>query len=331
MSRITHYGKLLGSSLILLLVTVILVFLLLQLAPGNVVDTMIGQTAVSPEFRAALEARYGLNDPLWQRMLIYIGHVAIGDFGTSATSNQPVFTLILQRFVNTLYLVVPALILSSVLGIALGAIAARTRSKLLDKAISYISLAAFSIPTFWLGMMLVLVFSIYLGWLPAQGMKDYGTSAPVSLSHLILPVIALALSQLAFTVRVMRTTTIEVLGQDYIDTARSKGLNRTQVVRHHAILNSMLPMISIIGYNAAWAVTGVLFVEKVFGWPGMGLLIYDAINARDTMLVMGIVIFSAALVIIINIITDVAYGWADPRLRAPRRVETRARAEARAA
>ncbi|WP_194396301.1 ABC transporter permease [Microbacterium atlanticum] len=323
-SRLIHYAKLIGSSLILLLVTIVLVFLLLELAPGNVVDTMIGQTAVSPEFRAALEARYGLNEPVFQRLLIYLGNVLTGNLGTSAVSNQPVLEIILGRFVNTLYLVVPALILSTVLGISLGAIAARTRSKLLDNTISYTSLAAFSIPTFWLGMMLVLVFSIGLGWLPAQGMKDYTTSAPVSITHLVLPVTALALSQIAFTVRVMRTTTIEVLGQDYIDTARSKGLSRSQVVRNHAILNSMLPMISIIGYNAAWAVTGVIFVERVFGWPGMGLLVYDAINSRDTMLVMGIVIFSAALVIIINIITDVAYGWADPRLRAPRRVEARA-------
>ncbi|MDR5699466.1 ABC transporter permease [Agromyces aerolatus] len=315
MRALQHYAKLLGSSLVLIFVVILIMFLLLEAAPGDPIQALVGQVPVSEEFRRQMTEQFGLDRPVWERFFAYVGNILTGNLGYSFATMQPVSELILGRLGNTLLLTLPALVISSILGILLGAVAARTRSKALDGAISYAAIAGFSLPAFWVALLLILLFSVNLGWLPSQGMTSY-TSSGLSIPHLILPVASLALAETAFKVRIMRASMIEVLGQDYIDTARSKGLSAHEVLRKHGILNSMLPMVSVIGYSLGFTIAGSVLIEKVFGWPGMGLLMYDSIQRSENMVVMGILLIVTVTVVIINILTDVAYGLVDPRVRA---------------
>lgn len=309
-----HYGRMLLSAVGLVFTVVLLMFILLQMAPGDPIQALVGDMPVPQEYREQLTRQYGLDKPLYLQFLYYVGNVATGDLGYSYANGEPVSRLILARLGNTLLITVPALVLSSVIGIVLGAIAARTRMRWLDNLISVGSLFIFSIPGFWLGLMLILVFAVMLEWLPAQGMTSF-TSSGLSLRHMILPVVALTAGQIAFKARVMRSSTIEALGQDYIDTARAKGLSSQQVLWRHALKNAMLPIIGVIGYGAGFTLAGSVFVESVFAWPGMGLLLYDSIQRREMMVVMGIVLVVAVSVVIINLLTDVVYGLVDPRVR----------------
>jgi peptide/nickel transport system permease protein len=238
-----------------------------------------------------------------------------GNFGYSFANREPVSELILQRLGNTLILTIPSLIISSIGGILLGAAAARTRSRVKDGGISFLAVAGFSLPSFWLALLLILLFAVTLGWLPAQGMSSFGSKG-LSVPHLVLPVLALAIPELAFKARIMRSSMIEVLGQDYIDTARSKGLTGLEILRNHGLLNSMLPMVSVIGYSLGFTLAGAVTVEKVFGWPGMGMLLYTSIQTGENMVVMGILFMLTVTVVVVNILTDIVYGMVDPRIRA---------------
>ncbi|NJC63144.1 ABC transporter permease [Planosporangium flavigriseum] len=310
-----HYLRLLASSMLLVFSVVVIMFLLLELAPGDPIQGLVGQMPVTDEFRASMVEAYGLDRPIHERFIAYVANVATGNLGYSYANQASVGGLIVDRLGNTLLLTVPALVLSSVAGIVLGAIAARTRSRRVDGALSFTAIAGFSVPSFWLGLLLILIFASMLGWLPAQGMSSY-TSTGVSIRHMVLPVIALAVTETAFKLRVMRSSMIEVLGQDYIDTARSKGLTGNQVLWRHGILNSMLPMVSVIGYSTGFTLAGSVLVEKVFGWPGMGLLLYESIQRSENMVVMGVLLVIAVTVVVVNILTDVVYGIVDPRVRA---------------
>jgi len=314
-----HYAKLIGSSAILIFAVILVMFLLLELAPGDPIQALVGQVPVTDEFRRQMTEMYGLDRPLPERFVSYVGNILTGNLGYSYANRQPVAELILQRLGNTLALTLPSLVISSVGGILLGTAAARTRSKFKDGAISFGAVAGFSVPSFWLALLMIMLFAVNLGWLPAQGMASYGSSG-FSLQHFILPVIALAIPELAFKARVMRSTMIGVLGEDYIDTARSKGLTPVQILRHHGLLNSMLPMVSIIGYSLGFTIAGAVTIEKVFGWPGMGMLLYTSIQTGENMVVMGILLVVAITVVIVNIATDVVYGLVDPRIRARSRM-----------
>jgi len=308
------------SALILIFVVITVMFFLLEIAPGDPIQSLVGQVPVSDAFREQMNAAYGLDRPLVERYFTYLYNIVTGNLGFSYSNQQPVLDLILGRLGNTLWLTIPSLILSSLGGILLGAIAARTRSKALDGTISSLSIATFSIPNFWLALLLIIVFAVTLGWLPAQGMNSF-TSSGISVRHMILPVVSMAVAELAFKMRVMRSSMIEVLGQDYIDTARSKGLTNNQILWRHGMLNSMLPMVSVIGYSAGFTIAGSVLIEKVFGWPGMGQLLFDSIQRSDNMVVMGILLIITIVVVIVNIITDVVYGLVDPRIRARMRRE----------
>jgi peptide/nickel transport system permease protein len=310
-----HYLRLLGSSLALIAAVVVAMFVLLELAPGDPIQGLVGEMPVTDEFRQALTVSFGLDQPMHVRFIDYVRNVLTGNLGYSYANNAPVLSIILGRVGNTLLLTVPSLILAAVLGIILGAVAARTRSKRLDAALSYGAIALFSLPAFWLALLLVMLFSVNLGWLPAQGMSNLGSNG-FSLRHMILPVLALTFAELAFFLRIMRSTMIDVLGQEYIDTARSKGLTPNQVIRRHGMLNSMLPMVSVIGYNLGHALAGAVLIESVFGWPGMGLLMYESIQRSENMVVLGILLVMAITVVVVNIVTDIVYGLVDPRVRA---------------
>ena len=223
--------------------------------------------------------------------------------------------LVWDKLQNTLIMTIPALILSSALGIAIGAWSATTRNRVLDNILSMASIALFSLPGFWVGLMLILVFAVRLDWLPTQGMRSFTSTSAFSLPHLILPVMTLTITEFAFKMRLMRASMIEVLGQDHIDTARSKGLSRARILWSHALPNSMLPMVTVIGYSIGYTVAGTVLVEKVFGWPGMGLLLYDSIQRSENLVVMAILFVASVSIIVINLLTDVVLGLVDPRIR----------------
>jgi peptide/nickel transport system permease protein len=313
--QLRHYLRLAFSSFMLIFSVMVIMFILLELTPGDPLQALVGQMPVTDAYREQLTAQYGLDRPVHERFVSYIANVATGNLGYSFANQTPVLGLIVERLGNTLLLTVPALILSSIGGIILGAIAGRSRSRRVDGGLSLVAIAGFSLPSFWLGLLLILVFSVQLGWLPAQGMSSY-TSTGISVSHMVLPVLTLTVTEMAFKLRVMRSSVIEVLGQDYIDTARSKGLTPNQVLRRHGVLNSMLPMVSVIGYSMGFTLAGSVLVEKVYGWPGMGLLLYESIQRSENMVVLGVLLFVAIAVVAVNLLTDVVYGLVDPRVRA---------------
>ncbi|NEE00455.1 ABC transporter permease [Phytoactinopolyspora halotolerans] len=310
-----HYGRLLASSALLLLVVITVLFLLLEIAPGDPLQAMLGDAPASEEFRDQMVATFGLDQPMWQRYLTYVGNVLTGDLGESIVSRRSVTELIMIRAPYTLIIAVIALIISTIVCLVLGAIAARTRRPWLDGLISGGSLTFFSIPNFWLGLMLIWLFAVVLDWLPASGANAHGEPG-IAWQYMILPIVATATSQLALKTRVMRSSTIEALGQDYIDTARSKGLSSDRVLYRHGLPNALLPMITIVGLSVGNLLAGSTLIERVFGWPGMGLLMVDAINEKDNMVVLGVTIVMTVMILIANILTDIVYGLVDPRLRA---------------
>lgn len=303
------------SAAVLVLVVVTIMFLLLELTPGEPIQALVGNMPVPDDVREGLARQFGLDRPLLERYLTYMANMLTGDFGFSYASRQEVLPLVFDRLGNTLLMVVPALVISSVLGILLGAWAAATRNRTLDNLLSMSSIALFSLPVFWVGLMLILVFSVNLRWLPPQGMRSYTSTGAFSIPHLVLPVVTMTITEFAFKMRLMRASMIEVLGQDYIDTARSKGLTRRRILWSHALPNSMLPMITVIGYSIGYTIAGTVLIEKVFGWPGMGMLLYDSIQRSENLVVMAILFVTAVIIIVVNLVTDILLGVADPRIR----------------
>ncbi|MGO2110927.1 MAG: ABC transporter permease [Pseudoclavibacter sp.] len=313
-----HYGRLLLTSLLLFLAVITALFLLLELSPGDPVQSLVGQdVAITPEFRAQLTAQFGLDLPLWERYVVYVGNVLTGNLGISFGTQVPVLDLIMSRIGNTIALALPAFLLSTAGGLIIGAIAARTRKRWLDGLLSGGAVIFFSVPNFWLGIMLITLFSVVLGWLPSQGMGDgYGSSNAPAIQYMILPVFTMASTELAYKARIMRSSMIEALGQDYIDAARSKGVSSSRLLWRHALPNALLPMITVSGYSLGLLLAGSILIERVFGWPGMGLLLFDAIERQNNMVVLGVTVVMTIVILIVNFLTDVTYGLVDPRLRA---------------
>lgn len=316
MRFVAHLGRILLHSFLLFLAVVTALFFLLEIAPGDPIQSLVGDVPLSEEFRTQIVASFGLDRPVWERYFLYVGNVLTGNLGYSfGTNNEPVLNLILGRAGNTLAIAIPAFIISTVGGIIIGAIAAKTRRRWLDGGISGITVGLFSLPNFWLGMLLILFFSVQLGWLPSQGKSPYGETG-IAWQYAVLPVIAMATTELAYKARIMRSSMIESLGQDYIDTARSKGLSQSRTLWRHAMPNALLPMVTVSGYSLGLIFAGAVMVERVFAWPGMGMLFVDAIESQNNMVALGLVIFLTVTILIINILTDVVYGLVDPRLRA---------------
>jgi len=309
-----HFGRIIFSAFVLLIAVITILFLLLEIAPGDPIQTLVGDVPVSEALRAQINATFGLDKPFWERYLIYVGNVLTGNLGVSFGTQVPVIDLIGQRIGNTLALAVPSFILSTIGAVLIGAIAAKTRRRWLDSLLSGSSVALFSLPNFWLGLMLIIVFSVELGWLPTQGKAPYGQEG-IALQYMILPLVTMATAELAFKARIMRSSMIESLGQDFMDTARSKGLSERTALWRHALPNALLPMVTVVGLSLSHILAGSVLVERVFGWPGMGLLFIGAIERQDTMLVLGVVIILTVTILVINVITDIVYGLVDPRLR----------------
>lgn len=304
-----------------LLLVISAVFLLVHLAPGDPVSFLAGEGAIGDEYLARVRAEYDLDKPLYVQYFKYMGNVLTGDLGTSFRYRAPVMELILERLPATLILMLGAIAIFVVTGVILGVCAARRPNSAFDVTLSVGSVVGWSMPLFWLGQMLIIVFALKLKLLPAQGMLSMTNTAtgigklPDLAIHLILPLMALGMRYLAMGARMTRASTLEVLSQDYIITARSKGLVENLVISRHAVPNALLPVVTLVGMNIGSMLTGSVLTEVVFGWPGMGRLLYDGIYARDYPLVTGIVIIVSVTVIVTNLITDLVYAVIDPRIK----------------
>jgi peptide/nickel transport system permease protein len=304
--------------LVLLVVTVS--FLLIQLAPGDPVSILMGEGNPSDAQVAELRERLGLDQPFYVQLFSYVLSVLRGDLGYSYVSSAPVLELILGRIPATLVLMVPSLLIFTALGVAIGVFVATRPYSATDNTVSLLSVLGYSVPVFVLGQLMLLAFAFWLGWFPAQGMRDF--RAPATgfgaftdlLMHLILPAVVLGTRYLAINVRFSRASMIEALGQDYVTSARAQGLQESEV-RQHALRNAILPVITVLGVNFSDILTGTVLIEIVFGWPGLGRLMYDAIFSRDYPLLMGLFIIVSIGVVVANALTDIAYGIVDPRVR----------------
>ena len=304
----------------LLLGVIVIAFALAHLAPGDPVYVFAGEAA-SEEYLNKLREHLGLNRPLYEQLVIYIVTVIQGDLGRSFVYNQPVLNVILDRLPATLLLTGVATLFSFALGIVLGVISSKKPYSITDNIITIICLSGYSVPVFWFAQTLILVLSVGLGWFPVQGMvavreEMTGISYIFDVAHhLFLPALTLTLARLALTARLTRASMLEVCGQDFITTAWSKGLDENTVFYRHVLRNALLPVTTVLGLETGTMVAGAVLTETVFGWPGMGRLVYDAIITRDYPVLMGNFIVLSVSVVILNLITDLSYGILDPRIR----------------
>jgi peptide/nickel transport system permease protein len=311
------------ASVPLLLAIITVNFGLISLAPGDPIYMIIGEAAqYDDRFVQEVRARFGLDRPLHEQYLSYVARAAQGDLGVSFYfDQQPVLGVILSRLPQTLILLGLGYGMAVGVGVWLGSRAARRPYSPADHVASVIGLLGYSVPSFWLGMLLILVFSVHLGWFPVGGMMDVRTPATGlgiivdRLRHLVLPAIALGAFHLALITRLTRGSMLEVLQLDFITTARAKGLREREIYRRHALRNALLPVVTAAGYTVGFLLAGSVLVETVFAYPGMGRLLYQALIARDFPLMLGVLIVVSVAVILANLVTDLIYGKVDPRIR----------------
>jgi peptide/nickel transport system permease protein len=294
----------------------IVIFMVLHLSPGDPVEIMLGSQATQ-EDRARLRGDLGLDQPLHVQYVRWLGHVVRGDLGRSIWMKRPVLAEVLGRFKATLILTCTALVLSTVIGIALGVSSASRPHSVLDRTSTVASLFGASMPSFWLGIVLMVVFALRLGWLPASGMyAPYGGGDLRDLlAHLVLPAVTLAAASVTIVARLTRAAMLETLSQDYIRTARAKGVVERMVVLRHGLKNALIPIVTVIGVQAGYLLGGAVLTETVFGWPGVGTLMVQGILARDFPLVQGCVLVVALSFVLVNLAVDLLYAWLDPRIR----------------
>lgn len=303
--------KRLGQSIVLILIVSMITFFLMNLAPGGP-SSMMRMDAAEEE-RAAIAEQFGLNDPVIVRYGTWLGNAVQGDLGVSLSSGQPVSDRIIERFPYTLQLAVWTTVLSIIIGIVFGIISAKNRNTWKDHSINFGSVIGLSVPSFWLAIMFILLFSVQLKWLPSSGVG--GDSLLDQFKSSIMPVIILSTATLPTIVRFTRSSILEVISQNYIRTSRAKGLKERTVIYSHALRNALIPVISIIGVLIPRLLSGTVIVESVFGWPGMGRLIVEAAQSRDYNLVMGVTVVVTILVIMSNFIVDIIYSRVDPRVK----------------
>ena len=292
----------------------VVIFAMLEIVPGDPAQLMMGLNATEDALNA-LRDQMGLNKPILVRYFSWIGGMLSGDFGTSYTYSVPVSELIADRLIVSLPLALIALTLSALIAIPVGVFAARNRGRAPDTATMGIAQLGIALPNFWFALLLVYLFAITLRLVPAGGFPGWGGGIWPAVNSLILPAIALALPQAAILARVTRSALIEVLGEDFIRTARAKGLTRSQVLWRHALRNAMIPVVTIMGLQFAFLLAGTIIIENVFYLPGLGRLIFQAITQRDIIVVESVVLILVAMVISINFLVDLAYAWIDPRIR----------------
>jgi ABC-type dipeptide/oligopeptide/nickel transport system permease component len=290
-----------------------LVFLLIHLVPGDPIQQMLGEGA-TPADITGLRHQYGLDQPLWKQYVSYWTGVLHGDLGSSIRLHDTVAHLIAARYPYTLALTLTALCFGLALAMPAGILAAVRRGRWLDQVLSVVSLFGLSVPGLVLGPILILVFSILLGWLPVSGANASGTNT-IDWRYLILPSVAMGASLAAILTRMVRTAMLEELGQDYIRTARAKGLNETRVVCQHALPNALVPIVTVVGLQFGALLAGAIVTETIFSWPGLGRLTVMAISNRDYALVQGCLLSIGLTYVLVNLLTDVVTRWVNPRMR----------------
>ncbi len=303
-----------AQALVVLLVVSTLTFVMVTLAPGGPEIMMTMES--TPEQREALAHQLGLDQPLLVRYVKWMGSAVRADFGRSFNDRRKVNEVIRERLPNTLLLGGTALALSILVGIPAGIISATRRYSSADHVVTFFSFVGLSIPAFWVAILLILLFTVRLNWLPASGMATPGTPFLLAdrVAHLVLPALVLATTTLPNLSRFMRSALIEEIGQDYVRTARAKGLPGRQVLSRHAIRNALIPVVTLLGIIVPRLVGGAVITETIFGWPGMGQLAVGATIGRDFPLIMGLTVVVAIVVIVSNLLVDLAYGWLDPRI-----------------
>lgn len=303
--------KFIGKRLLMLIPVLIgvslIVFTLMQLSPGDPAMIILGAQA-APEDIAILRESMGLNDPLIVQFIRFLLGMFTLDFGTSYKDGMPVLTKLLEALPYTAELTFCAVLLALIIGIPAGIISATKQYSIFDRIASVLALIGFSTPNFWLSIMLILVFSVNLKWLPVSGTG--------SILHLVLPSIALGVQSAAVFTRMTRSSMLEVLNMDYIRTARAKGLSERVVILKHALKNALIPVITVVGLQIGLLFGGAILTETVFAWPGVGRLMIDSIRAKDTPVVQGGVIFTASIFVFINLLVDILYAYVDPRVKA---------------
>lgn len=307
--------RLLGLIPVLLGITLV-VFFLMQLIPGDVAQAMLGLMA-RPEDVARLREELGLNQPIYVQYLKWLGHVVQGDFGISLQQRTEVLPFVLERFKNTLILTIAATIISLLIGLPTGIISATKQYSIFDRVSMIIALFGNSMPAFWLGLMAILIFSLRLGWFPTGGMYPVVGEKTFTelLRHLVLPAVTLGAASAAITARITRSSMLEVIRQDYVRTARAKGLSERAVLTRHTLKNALLPILTVVSFQFGFLLGGAVLTETVFNWPGIGLALYNAISFRDYPIVQGGVLVVAVAFVIVNLITDLLYSLIDPRIR----------------
>jgi len=310
-----------GYAVILLVAVLVLNFSMMHLAPGDVADT-ISQSmgGADQELLDQIRADYGLDQPFYIQLGRYIGGVLQFDLGFSFFYNQPVTELILQRLPATLLLVITAQLLALFIGVIMGVISARKPNGILSHFVTFLALFGYAAPVFWTGILLLIAFSLKVQWFPVAGMQDVTIEGGFwahfidVARHMVLPVVTLGSLFLALYSRLARATMMETLGSDFVRTAKAKGLSTNQVVYKHALKNSLSPVITLAGLQFSAVISGAVLVEAVFSWPGLGTLAFQSIIARDTPTILGILFFSALVVIVGNLLTDLALRLVDPRV-----------------
>lgn len=320
---LSFFLRRIGYGLLLMLGVVILNFFLIRLAPGDPAVVIAGEMGgATEEMLASIREDYGLNKPLLTQLWIYVSGIATGDLGESFFFNQPVSKLIGLRIWPTILLVITAQLLSISIGVFMGVIAARKPNGILSGVVSVFATIGYAVPVFWTGIMLIIFFASVVPIFPVEGMQSvklrnasFIVQAIDIAHHLVLPAFTLAIIYLAQYARLSRASMLEVLSSDYIRTARAKGASEGSVLFKHALRNAALPILTVAGLQFGNLISGALLVETVFNWPGMGRLAFDSILRRDYPTILGVLFFASAMVVVANIITDISYRWADPRLR----------------
>ena len=321
-TQILHYIiRRLFQAVPIVLAIIVLNFFLLNMAEGDAVDVLAGEAgSATPEYMAELRAKFGLDQPLPVQLLVYLKNIISLDLGYSFRHDMPVSVLIVDRFWPTLLLMVSTIILAVLFGILLGLLAAINLNTWKDAVISVFALITYATPLFWVGLMMIVVFSINLRWFPTSGMENIaafyeGFDRFVDITHhLVLPTITLSLFYLALYTRLMRASMLEQYGQDYVVTARAKGLPERRITFGHVLRNALLPVVTMAGVQVGALIGGSVIVESVFAWPGLGMLAFESLFARDLNLLLGIFLISSVLVVVVNLIVDVIYCFLDPRI-----------------
>jgi peptide/nickel transport system permease protein len=309
------------QSLITLLIVLTVSFILFRAMPGDPVSMFIKQ-GLPPEVVSAMKKKMGLNEPWYVQYVIYIKNMIQGDFGNSFSFRKPVMEVIWHRLPNTLLLAACAQAIAIILGILFGTIAAAHRGKKIDVALLGSALFIYAMPAFWLGIVLLSYFGVQLGLVPLFGMKTPGLDYASTFAylkdvahHLVLPSVTFGLAITGSYTMIMRSSLLDVLTEDYINTAKAKGFSRKYIIRHHALPNAMLPMVTVIAINLGFIVAGTIQVETIFSWPGVGTLMFKALGARDYPLLQGAFLITSFCVIGANFIADIVYMYIDPRIR----------------